>query len=90
MEDDKVNQNFLKALKTMEEFKAKVKATALNIPDFLIPPDQIAAFTALPLATKDTPKNPHKNTSKGTKSGGMLAHHSWAQTLLKNGNSEKR
>ena len=35
MENETVIQYFLKALKTMEEFKTKVRAMALVIPDFL-------------------------------------------------------
>ena len=45
MENEMCIQNFSKALETMEEFKMKGRAMALNISDFLLPTGQIAAFT---------------------------------------------
>ena len=46
-------QYFSKAIKIMEEFKTKIRAMPLVIPDFLLPVGQIEAFQALPQATKE-------------------------------------
>ena len=46
MENVTVIQYLSKALKTMEKFKKKVRAMALNIPDFLLPPDEKATRDA--------------------------------------------
>ena len=53
LENETVIQYFSKALKTMEEFKAKIRAMPLVIPDFLLPAGQLDAFVALPQQTKD-------------------------------------
>jgi hypothetical protein len=52
-ENETVIQYFSKALKTMEEFKAKIRQMELVIPDFLLPVGQVEAFQALPQNTKD-------------------------------------
>ena len=57
LEGETVIQYFSKALKTMEEFKTKVRAMELVIPAFLLPAAQLEQFNALPQATKDATLN---------------------------------
>ena len=47
---------FSKTLKTMKEFKYKIRAMYLSIPDFIIPPDQVVAFMVLPQETVEAKK----------------------------------
>ena len=53
LEGETVIQYFSKALKTVEEFKTKVRQMELVIPPFLLPAAQLEQFNALPQATKD-------------------------------------
>ena len=53
LEGESVIQYFSKALKTMEEFKAKIRQMELVVPPFLLPVAELEQFNALPQATKD-------------------------------------
>ena len=51
-QEDSVIQYFSKALKTIKEFENSINPMEFVIPDFLLPPDQLQAYVALPQLTR--------------------------------------
>ena len=65
--EESVVQYFSKALKTIQEFENSINPMEFVIPDFMLPPEQVQAYVALPQVTR-VAMNTHmrKHVSKQT------------------------